>query len=341
MSPVNYKFQFNFTNPAGGEASTTYTSFYGVMEVDSAGTILSMRVQNTLAGPLSSNVLLPTQTVSGRTSDVICQISAPAPDAGIHPYARSQANYDGTVMQLNFSPANSGVLFGAGFVHSTLSPQPDYWLLHTTIPATGEGLLHLYYHTGSTWTEVVSIDTHVQMNVTDAVNPACFIEGTKLLAHIKDKDTYVKIEDLRTGDLVKTHLHGYKPIKFIGKGRMTNNPEQWNGCVRKLPKSADMIDDLFVTGAHSILVDSLSEKEKEGMLAIYGTTDRKIDDKTLVLSWVSDNFEAVDDNTDYTYYHLVLEHDNDHEKRYGIWANGVLTESQSEKHFFKKPYELL
>jgi hypothetical protein len=172
-------------------------------------------------------------------------------------------------------------------------------------------------------------------------SPACFMEGTKLLAHVKDKDTYVNIEDLRAGDLVKTHLHGYKSIKLIGKGFMTNNPDKWNGCVKKLPKSGDMTDDLFVTGAHSILVDELSEKEAEGMVSIYGTADRKIDDKTLVLSWVSEKFEAVDDNKDYTYYHLVLEHDDDEMKRYGIWANGVLTESQCEKHFLGKDYELL
>jgi hypothetical protein len=102
-----------------------------------------------------------------------------------------------------------------------------------------------------------------------------------------------------------------------------------------------MTDDLFVTGAHSILVDELSEKEEEGMISIYGTTERKIDDKTLVISWVSDKFEAVEGEDRYIYYHLVLEHDDDENKRYGIWANGVLTESQSEKHFLDKPYEHL
>ena len=173
------------------------------------------------------------------------------------------------------------------------------------------------------------------------VSPACFMEGTKLYAHVHDKDLYVNIEDLRSGDLINTHLHGKKAIKLIGKGFMTNAPNQWNGCVKKLPKSVDMVDDLFVTGAHSILVDELSEKEAEGMVSIYGTADRKIDDKTLLLSWVSEKFEAVDDNKDYTYYHLVLEHDDDEMKRYGIWANGVLTESQCEKHFLGKDYELL
>jgi len=173
------------------------------------------------------------------------------------------------------------------------------------------------------------------------ISPACFIEGTKLYAHVHDKDLYVNIKDLRSGDLINTYLHGKKAIKFIGKGTMTNDPTKWNGCVKKLPKHGDMTDDLFVTGAHSILVDELSEKEKEGMLAIYGTADRKVDDKILLLSWVSDKFESIVDEENYTYYHLVLEHDNDEMKRYGIWANGVLTESQCEKHFLTKPYKLL
>jgi hypothetical protein len=174
-----------------------------------------------------------------------------------------------------------------------------------------------------------------------APSPCCFIEGTKLYSHIRNKYVYTEIENLRPGNIVKTHLHGDKQIKYIGKGSMTNNPSQWNGCVRRLPRADDMIDDLLVTGAHSILVDELSTKETEGMIAIYGTADRKIDDKTLLLSWVSDKFEAVEDTEEYTYYHLVLEHDDDDTKRYGIWANGVLTESQCEKHFLAKDYELL
>lgn len=183
--------------------------------------------------------------------------------------------------------------------------------------------------------------TFISVAGPDPIDPACFIEGIKLYTHVKNKDVYINIENLRSGDLVNTYLHGKKSIKFIGKGHMINNPSVWNRCVKKLPKSNNMIDDLLVTGAHSILVDTLSEKEEEGMVSIYGTADRKIDDKTLVLSWVSDKFEAVHDNKEYTYYHLVLEHDNDENKRYGIWANGVLTESQSEKHFLAKPYDLI
>jgi hypothetical protein len=163
----------------------------------------------------------------------------------------------------------------------------------------------------------------------------CFLEGTKLYAHVHDKDSYVNIEDLREGDLVNTYLHGKKAIKFIGKDTLFNNPDKWNGCLKKLPKLGDMTDDLYITGAHSILVDELSEKESEGVMAIYGTTDRKIDDKFMLNAWVSEKAEPVLNANFFTIYHVVLEHDDDEDNKYGIWANGLLTESQCEKHFLK------
>lgn len=169
----------------------------------------------------------------------------------------------------------------------------------------------------------------------------CFLQGTKLYAHVHDKDLYVNIEDLRSGDIVNTYLHGKKAIKFIGKDTLFNNPDKWNSCLKKLPKSGHMTDDLFITGAHSILVDELSEKELEGVVAIYGTADRKIDDKFMLNAWVSEKAESVLAGDFFTIYHVVLEHDEDENKKYGIWANGLLVESQCEKHFLKKPYELL
>jgi hypothetical protein len=169
----------------------------------------------------------------------------------------------------------------------------------------------------------------------------CFLEGTKLYAHVHDKDLYVNIEDLRSGDIVNTYLHGKKAIKFIGKDTLFNNPDKWNGCLKKFPKSGNMIDDLYITGAHSLLVDEVSEKESNGIMAIYGTTDRKIDDKFMLNAWVSEKAEPVLTAEFFTIYHLVLEHDDDEDKKYGIWANGVLAESQCEKHFLKGTHKLL
>jgi hypothetical protein len=126
---------------------------------------------------------------------------------------------------------------------------------------------------------------------------------------------------------------------MIGKNTLKNDPSKWNHCIKRLPKNKlGAFEDLMLTGAHSILVDNLSEKEKSGQLAIYNTIDRKVDGKYLLLSSVSENFETIDDNNTYTYYHFVLEHDDDVNTRYGVWANGVLTETQPEKHFLTKSY---
>jgi hypothetical protein len=218
---------------------------------------------------------------------------------------------------------------------------------------TGGGSLvnssgYLYYVIGTEQYETTSVFTFTTIagpgasasDFGSAVHN-CFLEGTKLYAHVHDKDLYVNIEDLREGDLVNTYLHGKKAIKFIGKDSLFNKPDKWNGCLKKFPKSEDMIDDLYITGAHSLLVDELSENEAEGVMAIYGTANRKIDDKFMLNAWASEKAEPVLDSDFFTIYHLVLEHDDDEDKKYGIWANGVLTESQSERHFVAKSYKLL
>lgn len=184
--------------------------------------------------------------------------------------------------------------------------------------------------------------TFTQVSGDNPTPPACFIEGSKIYSHVNGKDIYLPIQTLKKGDLVKTYLHGYRKIIMIGKNTMTNDPKRWNYSVMRLPKDKlGAIEDLMITGAHSVLVDNLSEKEKDGQIAIYNTIDRKIDGKYLLLASVSENFEVVDDNDSYTYYHFVLEHDGDVNVRYGVWANGVLTESQPEKHFLSKQYNLV
>jgi len=43
----------------------------------------------------------------------------------------------------------------------------------------------------------------------------------------------------------------------------------------------------------------------------------------------------------YTYYHFILENDGDNDKRYGVWANGILTETPSKNQFTNHKYTLL
>jgi hypothetical protein len=354
---TNYRFKIEFAT------GSTYNNVYGIISIDDSnninkpnGSTGGLRITNGEGGTLNQTDLMiyNSQQVGTFTSDNYCRLECAVTNP-TNGYITITSNNVQNSKDVNGDPIDlilyitigqtsnlNGILVDKAFL--TPNANVDNWFINTFFSDNNNPPFSLDIYsvvgTGADAT-VTLISAQYTMTITAALNPACFIEGTKLLVHSHDKDIYVNIQDLRVGDLVKTYLHGDKRIKFIGRGIMTNAPNVWNGCVRRLAKSGDMIEDLFVTGAHSILVNELSTKETEGMIAIYGTANRKIDDKTLLLSWVSDKFEAVNDNKNYTYYHLVLEHDNDENKRYGIWANGILTESQSEKHFLAKPYDLL
>jgi hypothetical protein len=148
-------------------------------------------------------------------------------------------------------------------------------------------------------------------------------------------DEYVDIELLKVGDFVKTFKHGYRKVSKTLSGSFSNNPKKWNMCMYKMAKteSNGLLEDLIVTGGHSILVDSLTDAEllKYSEMGIPDFANETIDKKHLVLSCVSDQFTAMTDNSVYNYYHLLLENNDDEEERFGIWANGVLTETPNEK----------
>jgi hypothetical protein len=139
---------------------------------------------------------------------------------------------------------------------------------------------------------------------------------------------------LKKGDLVKTYLHGYRKINIICKGILKNNISKFRDCMYKMKKTEKngLLEDFIVTGGHSILVDDLAEyKQKNDELFSYETP--KIDGKYLLLSSVSKDFEKIENNKTYTYYHFILENNDNDEERFGIWANGILTETPSKKFF--------
>ena len=174
----------------------------------------------------------------------------------------------------------------------------------------------------SLWHTESGTDVQVGTSWTVQMAVACFNYGTKILC---DKNRYIAIQDLKKGDLVKTYKNGYKKIAMIGKNKMINDPKSKLNCMYKMGK-------LMITGGHSILVDSLTDEHINNYKRdnIFQTDkEKKIDDKYLLLSSYSDKFVKMEDNKEYTYYHFVLENDGDNEKRYGVWAEGILVETPS------------
>jgi hypothetical protein len=186
----------------------------------------------------------------------------------------------------------------------------------------------------------------VTNNVTFNANPSCFNEGTKILCLNKElQESWIPIENLRKGDLVKTYLHGYRKIELIGKGYGKNiDKNLWNinMFIMKKSETNGLLEDLIVTGGHGILVDDLNEYKEENDKKFNGSTP-KIDDKFILLSGVSKDFIILPEGYEFNYYHLVVEAEGpeDNDKRYGIWANGILSETPSKKQFLEAHYEMI
>jgi hypothetical protein len=141
------------------------------------------------------------------------------------------------------------------------------------------------------------------------------------------------VQDLRVGDLVKTLMHGYKPIHTIGVSWVYNDgtPARVKDKLYTLPKSKypELIEDLVITGGHSILVDTLTDEQKVGTIKYFGAC-KKIDDKFQLLSVVNERATPYPHTGTFKVYHFALE-GNKHVS-YGVYANGLLVESCSQDY---------
>ena len=167
---------------------------------------------------------------------------------------------------------------------------------------------------------------------------ACFLEGTKILSIVNGEETYIPIEQLRKGDLVKTLKHEYKAIDMIGFSEMTHSAEA-NRKKDQLYKCSqneypELMEDLIITGCHSILIDSfISQEQQEDSIKVNGNI-YITDDKYRLPACVDKRTTVYELPGRYTIYHLALEND-DYFMNYGIYANGLLVETCS-KRFMKE-----
>jgi hypothetical protein len=162
----------------------------------------------------------------------------------------------------------------------------------------------------------------------------CFLKSSKILTNYG----YIPIEDLKKGDLVKTLLHDFKPIAMIGKKEIYHPAckerlkNQLYQCSRD--NYPELLEPLVLTGCHSILVENstsvVDAEQIEKVIAVNGgiyLTDGKlrlpacVDEKTTVFP----------NEGTYTIYHIALEND-DYYMNYGIYANGLLVETTSNRY---------
>jgi hypothetical protein len=158
-----------------------------------------------------------------------------------------------------------------------------------------------------------------------AVDP-CFLAGTQILCLVNGVETYIPVETMTKGTLVKTSRDGYKMVDVIGSGSI-QNPGTTDRHEHRLYKCSpskypELTSDLYITGCHSILVDELTETQRSETKRILDrifVTDKKyrlaasIDERAE--PWASEGV--------YTIWHFALENTDDN-MNYGVYANGGL-----------------
>ena len=162
----------------------------------------------------------------------------------------------------------------------------------------------------------------------------CFRDGSKILTlnPATGREEYTAVESLCPGTLVKTHISGYVPICMIGTSTVTipegteRTSDRLYVCTKE--QFPNLTEDLYITGHHSILVDSLTDGEREAcaeeMGRVYLTECRyrlpaHISRRTRVYE-APGAVERI--------WHFALEN-NDEQMNYGVYANGLLVESCS------------
>lgn len=162
----------------------------------------------------------------------------------------------------------------------------------------------------------------------------CFLEGTQILCQIDGKDTYMPVEQMRPGTLVKTSLDGYKPVVMIGTGPITNpgtDERTQNRLYKCSPtKYHELTGDLFITGCHSILVDVLTDKQSEETIQQLGAT-YVTSRKYRLMAVIDERAEPWESAGIYNIWHFALEND-DYYSNHGVYANGLLVETCSKKN---------
>jgi len=188
---------------------------------------------------------------------------------------------------------------------NSTGPSPQNIVYNVNDILTGDGITDLYYLYPSA---------------------PCFLEGTTILCQVDGVETYVPVEQLKEGTLVKTSLNGYKPVVLIGKGTIKNpgNDERIESRLYKCSPSKypQLKEDLYITGGHSILEFPITEKQKEDTIKRLGNlyvTDKKY----RLMACVDERAEPWNSEGTYTIWNFALENESEL-KNYGAYANGGL-----------------
>jgi hypothetical protein len=167
-----------------------------------------------------------------------------------------------------------------------------------------------------------------------SVSVPCFKDDSKILCFKEGREDYVKVQDIRKGDLVKTLKHGYVPVNMIGTTKLYNSGDMLRGTNKlylcSLDKYPELTEDLVITGFHSILEDNITEKQKEETIELLGNIIIT-DNKYRLMACLDERTTPYLKEGVFNIWHIALDND-DYYMNYGIYANGLLVETCSKRY---------
>ena len=230
-----------------------------------------------------------------------------------------------------------GFLDNSGLNHTNYNATLNGWAsqVYTEYHAIHIGVLNVRY-------DCFGREAHVQLEsaptswtfIGDIYNPPCFLENTKVLCLVDNKEMYMPIQALRPGHLVKTSLDGYVAIYAIGTSKIFNPGDDKRSRNRLYVCSPDkypeLDEDLVMTGDHSILVNDITDCHRAKIMETYNqimVTDRKY----RLMAFIDERTNPYQVEGIFDIWHLALEN-KDIYMNYGIYANGLLVETCSKRY---------
>jgi hypothetical protein len=166
----------------------------------------------------------------------------------------------------------------------------------------------------------------------------CFREGTQLLTSDDGQDRWVPVEQVANGMSLRTVTHGDVPVVASWKTWRTPHAQPHHpDNLYRLRRDQDprLIDDLWVTGSHSLLHETLTPAQEMAMKRVCAAVTQEgvamppqIDGWWKLAAMFDPRLEECREEPAGFVYHVALMHD-DPAQEFGIWANGVLAETVS------------